>query len=507
MRAIALGFLLLWGALPAQADWLEAGSDHFVIYSDQKEQSVTQFAERLERFEAAMARVYKKPRSKPSPSNRVTIFVVADAAEVREVLGRKDRFVAGVYVPRAGGSVAVIPRLRSASKSQLSGETVLYHEYAHHFMMATLTNRSYPRWFVEGFAEFFAGARFRQDGTLELGLPPYFRAAELAYAREVPIRSLLDYDGGVSEAQIGYTSFYGQSWAMFHYLQMAPARAGQIANYGQQLAAGLPALEAAMAAFGDLDQLDKNVEAYLRQRKVSVLAIKQSLLDIGPVSVRRLGPGEADMMPVIIESKVGVSAEEAKSLVPEARKIAARYPDDPAVLAALAEAEFDAENDDAAIAAADRALALDANQINAHLQRGYALERKVEKGELPRQAWKDVRGQYIKANKVENDHPLPLVRFYLTYAKQGEKPSRNAIDGLEWALTLAPFDASLRWLVAQQLIVDERFKEAAQVLGPLAYSPHPGEHTDTARKLLKEVEARLQDGDSTNVPVPSPTGL
>jgi cytochrome c-type biogenesis protein CcmH/NrfG len=199
------------------------------------------------------------------------------------------------------------------------------------------------------------------------------------------------------------------------------------------------------------------------------------------------------MMPVIIESKVGVSAEEAKRLVPQARQIAARHPDDPTVLAALAEAEIDADNDDAAIAAADRALALDPNQINAHLQRGYGLERKVEKGALPKEAWKDVRSQYVKANKVENDHPMPLVRFYLTYAKQGEKPTKNAIDGLEWALTLAPFDASLRWLVAQQLVADERFSDAVQALAPLAYSPHPGEHTDIARQLLKEVEARLKE--------------
>jgi hypothetical protein len=53
-------------------------------------------------------------------------------------------------------AIAVIPKLRRASKFELSGETVLYHEYAHHFMIGSLTTRAYPRWFVEGFAEFFA---------------------------------------------------------------------------------------------------------------------------------------------------------------------------------------------------------------------------------------------------------------------------------------------------------------------------------------------------------------
>jgi tetratricopeptide (TPR) repeat protein len=121
----------------------------------------------------------------------------------------------------------------------------------------------------------------------------------------------------------------------------------------------------------------------------------------------------------MIESKAGVDREEALQLVPEARKVAALYPDDPAVLSALAEAEFDAGNDDAAVAAADRAIAIDPKQINAHIQKGYAMARKVETGVLPKESWKDVRQQFIKANSVENDHPIPLVQFYLTYRKQG----------------------------------------------------------------------------------------
>ena len=58
-----------------------------------------------------------------------------------------------------------------SSQYVLSGETVLYHEYAHHFMIAGLTARAFPRWFTEGFAEFFAGVRFEKDGSVLLGTP------------------------------------------------------------------------------------------------------------------------------------------------------------------------------------------------------------------------------------------------------------------------------------------------------------------------------------------------
>lgn len=287
-------------------------------------------------------------------------------------------------------------------------------------------------------------------------------------------------------------SFYGQSWVLFHYLQMAAERQGQFASYQRLLATGQSALDAAEGAFGDLSKLEKDMDQYMKRRRLSALVVDPSRLTIGPIQVRKLRPGEAAMMPIVIESKVGVTDEEARELVPEAQRIAARYPDDPAVLTALAEAEFDAGNDDAAIAAADRAIAIDPRQVNAYIQKGYALARKIENGALPRESWKDVRAEFIKANGVENDHPIPLVQFYLTHLKQGERPTKNAIDGLEWAMQLAPFDDSLRWLVAQQMIFDERYTQAAQTLAPLAYSPHPGEHTNKARELLKDVESRLE---------------
>jgi tetratricopeptide (TPR) repeat protein len=432
MRYFAIGCcVLLLVAATARADWVEASSDHFVIYGDQDERQVEGFAQRLERYHAAMSRVFAKQQTKPGPSNRVTIFVLDSRRDVRKIVGARNTFLVGRYFPRAGASVAVVPTVkRASSRYDLSGETILYHEYAHHFMIAGLTSRAYPQWFTEGFAEFFSGVRFEKDGSVLLGAPAGHRAMELALGREVPMRRLLAFDGGAQDPKYRFESFYGQSWVLFHYLQMAPERKGQLSTYQQQLAAGHAALEAAEAAFGDLSQLESDMEAYMRRKRLAAMYVDGAALDIGPIVMRKLRPGEVAMMSTMIESKVGVSDEEAKALVPEARKVAARFPDDPAVLSALAEAEFDADNDDAAIAAADRAIALDPKNINAHIQKGYALAHKVSSGALPKESWSDVRRQFVQANAVENDHPTPLVQFYLTYVKQGEPPTKNAIEGL-----------------------------------------------------------------------------
>lgn len=266
VRYVAAGLLSLLCAAAADAQWLEASSDHFVIYSDQDEVVVRKFADRLERFHGAMAFLMVHHAPKPSPSNRVTVFVVNDDAQVREITRTQNQFVAGMYLPRAGNCIAVIPKLRKVSKWDLSGEIVLYHEYAHHFMVGVMTDRAYPRWFTEGFAEFFSGAKFNEDGTVIIGMPANHRANELAYAKEVPLATLLEFDGGATPGEHEYDAFYGQSWLLYHYLQMTPERHGQLAEYQRLLDAGQSALPAAIQAFGNIGQLSKDVKNYLHNR-------------------------------------------------------------------------------------------------------------------------------------------------------------------------------------------------------------------------------------------------
>ena len=47
-------FVLAMSATPAAAAWMEASSDHFVIYSDSDEKQLREFATGLERFDKGM---------------------------------------------------------------------------------------------------------------------------------------------------------------------------------------------------------------------------------------------------------------------------------------------------------------------------------------------------------------------------------------------------------------------------------------------------------------------
>jgi len=477
--------VFLWPGL-AHAAWLEASSEHFVIYADDNERDITRFSQQLERYHAGMALLLASRAPVPSPSSRVTVYVVRNKREVQALHGGDNKFLGGFYVPRAGGSLAIVPTVDSGNGAITMSMVVLLHEYAHHFLISS-NSMPMPRWFSEGAAEFFASAKFEADGGVWLGRPAQHRAGELYLARDVKAADLLDPTEYDKSKNTAYDAFYGKSWLLYHYLTFDVARSGQLGRYLALLQDGKGQRDAALEAFGDFDALEKDLDKYLSKNKMSALKLTAEKVPIGAISLRALPAGEAAMMPVRIRSKRGTSPEEAPTLLAEARTVALRYPGDAAVLSALAETEYDAGHDKEAIAAADAALALDPKQVNAYVQKGLALFRIAPEADDTAAAYKAARAPFIALNRIENDHPLPLVYFYRSFVEQGEKPPVLALDGLIRAMQLAPFDLGLRMTLGHALVGLGRRDDARTVLLPVAYNPHGGGMSDFARKMLDRI--------------------
>jgi tetratricopeptide (TPR) repeat protein len=460
-------FLLICGYARAD-DWHEASSDHFVIYAEEDEKEIRKYTDRLERYHSAMSAMLATEEIKPSPSNRVTIYVVSSQRVVQKLhgSGTKSQYIKGFYMPVAGGSLAIIPPIDVLGSKASNSELVLMHEYAHHFM-AMNAPIVVPRWYGEGFAEFFATATFEQDGAVGLGLPAQHRAAELSRASDVSIEHLLDSKLYFANKSKSYDNFYGRSWALFHYLFTDDARRKQIVDYLERLNRGEAALPAATAAFGDLKALDKALDRYLRQRRMNYFRVRPDFLSVGEIAVRRLSEGEAASMPIRIRSKRGVGKQSAAEVVVEAREVAAKYPDEPAVQAALAEAEFDAGNTEAALAAANKALAAAPGNMTALIQKGIALTRIATETKTD-DAWKAARQHFVSVNKIENNHPIPLIRYYLSFLAQGKEPPKLAAD-------------------------------AVRTISPLAYNPHRGADNpaiELLEKARKELEAQSASAEA-----------
>ena len=504
MRKSFSVLLLLLAAAPVHAEWMEASTDHFVVYGETNERNLRRFAEQLERFDGAMSAVTGVPRTKPTRSARVTVYIVGSDTDLRKLYaqnGGNARNISGFYSPRLEGPVAFAPRVLAARSGDFDlnfSTIVLLHEYAHHLTFAN-SRLTPPRWFAEGSAEFFASASFASDGSVTLGRPANHRAPELFQAPDVTVIDLVDQEH--YEKRKGkdprYDAYYGRAWLLYHYLTFEPARRGQLTAYLTALAAGTPSRQAAESAFGDLVKLDREIGSYMRRRSLQTLVIKGSALPTGEIATRVMRPGEAAIMPVVMRSKRGVGSEEtARSILADARAIAARFPADAAVLAALAEAEHDAGNDDAAIAAADAALAIDPANVNAHLRKGYALFDKAQRSG-DETAMRDARRAFVALNRVENDHPVPLYRFYLSYSATGTDPTPNAIAALEQAAGIAPYAHEVSLALAHRRLVEGKLAEARAALQPIAFNPHGGLLSAKVRAFMQSIDAAAGAGDTS----------
>ncbi|MFN3620212.1 hypothetical protein [Sphingorhabdus sp.] len=325
-----------------------------------------------------------------------------------------------------------------------------------------------------------------------LGLPAIHRANEFKYAKDVPIEALLDAKSYKKLRKGVYDEFYGRSWLLYHYLTLSGKRPRQLINYQVALANGASELDSAKTAFGDLRALDAELDAYLAQRRMRYVPIAGEKLKVGTISVRKMREAEAAIMPVILESKRGVNSEMAKALLPRAQAVAASFPNDPFVLAALAEAEHDAGNFAEAAKIADKALAANPALVNAHVQKIFALSRLARDAQDPDSAWRLTRKAVTALNKVEVDHPIPLIYYYISLKAPGKEVTDVAAHGLERALQLAPYDKSVRWQLVQQFMDEKKYAVAYRTLMPLANDPHNQSDDNPAVALLAQIKGKWE---------------
>ncbi|MEL6738935.1 MAG: hypothetical protein AAFO28_08420, partial [Pseudomonadota bacterium] len=333
-------------------------------------------------------------------------------------------------------------------------------------------------------------AGFPKDGGVLIGRPAQHRAYEISQASRTDVWDLLRQGTFDAKGKRSSPGFYGRSWLLYHYLFFNSERRGQIDNYVRAILSGQSSIDAGETAFGDLGKLDSELMSYKRRRSFNLLEVPSKLVSVGEISLRRLSEGEGKVMPLRMRSQRGVTRDQAEELVLDVRKVAALFPDDPAVLAALAEAEYDAGNDDAAIAAADRAIGLDPTTVNAYVQKGYALFRQAgDASDEDRDAAYDrAMDPFTALNQIENDHPLPLIYYYRSYAQRGIAPPENARAALENAALMAPFDQSLWFDVAMLQMQEGKIELARSALQPLAFDPHGGSKSARIRELVALLE-------------------
>jgi hypothetical protein len=511
---LRLLWVLLALAAPAaaQAQWREATTRHFIVYGDEGEEKLREAALDLERYDHLLRLALGVPDDHPA---RLKVYLLKDYTVVQKTLGYgRGGGVLGYYSSSPRGSIAVGTRLSTWAVAELNSENVLLHEYAHHLMLQHFVGY-FPRWFTEGFAEYYGMARILPNNVIEVGRPASHRKQIFEYPDWLPLKTLLT---ARTYADVNYRvgHLYAEGWLLVHYLNNAPERAGQLGRYLAAINSGVDLKTAMNQAFGeDARELDKELRGYARKRKFDALRITFDALDVGEARVRLLGGSEAGMLEHDIALGRGIFARHAQRFAKDVRSAAAHYPGEAFAAGLLTEAEYHAGNNDAAVAAADAWLALKPGEPRALAFKARARAAQLTAaGSKEKKDWAELQAWLQQAKTAAPKDPLVLEAFYDGFAAQGLLPPARAQNALFQAMELVPQEDRLRQKVAADFEARNLIEAAIDAIAPSAFGSHDPEgeseakrkkreraqekwreageaKTETAREMLARLEAKL----------------
>ena len=482
---VALAVAIAAAGTSAHAAWHEAKSNHFIIDGDLDPQVIGDYARKLERFDQAVRMARQMPDRPLTDSERLRIYVVRSASDWEDLTGGDG--LLGEYIARASGAYAFVAKIEGDRPGDYNSDMILFHEYSHHLMFQNWA-AALPTWVSEGFAEFFSTAKINDDGSVTLGSGANQRSIGI-YAVHHDF-SLTEMLRGSEKQLNGWQLelIYSRGWLLTHYLTFDHARRGQLDKYLAGIQNGESAIDSARAAFGDLGQLDRELDHYAKQDEIPGIVVHPDPSKLGAVTVTSLPPAESALMPLRIRTDYGVTPATSKVVAGDALSRASAYPDDPFAQAEVAEAEYDAEHYDLAEAAADRALAANPNYVRALIYKG-RVAMALAKASHAAADWNKVRGWFARANRLDTENAEPLMLYYQSFVAAGEHPTDSAIKGLMYALVLAPQDTKLRWMAVRQLMLDGKLDEAKRTLAPIVFDPHAAAVDDRPEQILTALES------------------
>jgi hypothetical protein len=470
----------------ANASWYEARTDHFVLTIDGTQEDARSFAERLERFDAALRRLYAVKDDPDQHLRPLAVYAFDD-----RLFSKTCNCVNALGVYYAGAKQSLIfsdhmPNVDKKSKEGgLSSQVILLHEYSHYFTFSNFPI-AYPKWFSEGFAEFNATAEFKPDGSVLIGFPADYRA-DAIFNHSVSIWDLFDPEN----RDIGWANldgFYGKGWLLTHYLMLGH-RPGQLARYLDLINQGKTSLEAAKLAFGDLKALNAELFQYSKNKLSPELRIPPSTQPVS-VALRQLSQGEAAMLPIYAQMRGGGSKAAMSALAYQAEKIAMRFPDDPIVQSERAEIDLAAEDEEVADAAADAAIRLNPNNVEPFVVKGtVAVEALSKSKSKDHAAWQAARSWFLKGNHIDPNAVMPLLGYYETFVGEGTQPPDDAVMALKRAEVLAPESPIIRAALARQMLLGGDAHSARALLAPIAYSPHAPRAKNLPLQVIEKIDA------------------
>ena len=484
------------------AEWFEARSPNFIVYSQGSGEDARDFAIKLERYDFVLRTAHKV--NAPPASNPLRVFLMQNVDGVREMAGAPGSSIAGYYMSNARALMLVGTRNRLSGMSadirtagqevELDPETILLHEYAHHFMYQYFP-AAYPTWYSEGFAEFWGTTRLLPNDVVDVGLPADHRFSTFRDLGWLPVQRMMKAHNYGELAAADVFLLYAEGWLVLRYVFEHPQRRRQLDQYLALVNRGTSYEDAARQAFPDLDKFNSELYEYAGTGRFNYIRLPFKTRDLGTIAVRKLRPAEQALMTREIKLSQGIAQRDAAEFARDVRGSASRFPDDPFALRLLMESEWLAGNKDAALTAADRLLKVEPNHARATVTKArLQLAALRAAGSTDAQAWSAARQLLARSIALAPNDPTVLESYYDSFADQGMMATEEAQNALYTAMELAPSDGELRYKLARDFELRNMIPEAIAIIRPEAFSsPHTRDESEKERKEREKREERNRE--------------
>lgn len=276
-------------------NWLEIRSQHFTVVTNANEKAGRRIADQFERMRSVFHVAF--PHLSIDNGSPIIVLAIKDekafrALEPQVYLAKGQVQLGGLFL-RAPDKNYVLMRVDAEGEHPYA---VIYHEYTH-FLLSKAAEWL-PLWLNEGLAEFYENTDIHEK-DVALGQPSPGNLQWLRENRLLPLATLFTVDTNspyYHEENKG-SIFYAESWALTHYLVVNDnkEKTNRVPDYAELLAKNVDPVTAATRAFGDLKQLQSNLEAYIRQGSFNYFKLSTSTgVDDTAFKLRALTETQAD---------------------------------------------------------------------------------------------------------------------------------------------------------------------------------------------------------------------
>lgn len=473
--------LLSLASVPAHArEWVRAELPGVVIYSDGYPHELQRWALKLQLFDALLRQQFALSGPDADPGSVLTVYLLDEGKDVEQLTGREN--LHGLYSPSSEGSFLIASRAPGYYRERLSGQMVLFHEYAHHFMYRHFAS-AWPAWYREGFAEYAGTVTFDADWTATVGQPSWPR---LKYLDGKPMRLATILTASVDDFKPDRMArFYAWSWKLVHLLSSSPDDRQKLDTYLRLYASGIEPSEAARSAFGDTDALEARLHALaIDPRGGQKVALK--VASMADIVVNTLDPVDSRLIDLRLDRLVG---SDRKGAVARLRAFVSAYPGNAEARRELALGLMTTNMGEAREQAL-KSVSLAPEDLRSRVVLAEVAFRQTRADSGSGAAdWDSARAMLSLAIGPDTRDPMALALLFRSYLMDQRPAPSTAHEAMDRALALQPESYELRSLAVYSLAMRGRLGEARQAARMLASDPHSGALGKQALDMLARLRS------------------